>query len=148
MTQTAKGLLERAGEEEDEYELRPGVLKDLERTKWYLWHGNVFQALNELQNLEMDLDAAAFETKDENAQKLLNTYVERNQASVPNYGERYRNGRGSSSRRSIKWSANGWPSATPMGNGTTPFGNSTTAASGQESGNASQTWPQMTPGAK
>ena len=29
--------------------------------KWYLWHGNVFQALNELQSLEMDLDAAAFE---------------------------------------------------------------------------------------
>ena len=47
------------------------MLKDLERIKWYLWHGNVFQALNEPQNLEMDLDAAAFETKDENAQKLL-----------------------------------------------------------------------------
>jgi len=26
----------------------------------YLWHGNVFRALNELQSLEMDLDAAAF----------------------------------------------------------------------------------------
>ena len=40
----------------------------------------------------------AFETKDENAQKLLkgvedlHTYVERNQAFVPNYGQRYRNG--------------------------------------------------------
>jgi hypothetical protein len=44
------------------------------------------------------LDAAAFETKDEHAQKLLkgvedlHTYVERNQAFIPNYGERYRNG--------------------------------------------------------
>ena len=98
LTQTAKGLPERAGEGEDQCELRPSVLKDLERIKWYLWHGNVFQALNELQNLEMDLDAAAFETKDENAQKLLkgvedlHTYVERNQEFVPNYGERYRNG--------------------------------------------------------
>jgi len=27
------------GEGEDQYELRPGVLKDLERIKWYLWHG-------------------------------------------------------------------------------------------------------------
>ena len=95
---TAKGLPERVGEGEDQYELRPGVLKDLERIKWYLWHGNVFQALNELQSLEMDLDAAAFESKDENAQKLLkgvedlHTYVERNQEFVPNYGERYRNG--------------------------------------------------------
>src|SRR6202158_3489668 len=72
-----------------------GVLKDLERIKWYLWHGNVFQALNGLQSLEMDLDAAAFESKDENAQKLLkgveelHTYVARNQEFVPNYGERY-----------------------------------------------------------
>jgi hypothetical protein len=54
--------------------------------------------MNELQDLEMELDAAVFETKDENAQKLLKgvedlqTYVERNQAFVPNYGERYRNG--------------------------------------------------------
>jgi hypothetical protein len=74
------------------------VFKDLERIKWYLWHGNVFQALNELQSLEMDLDAAAFESKDESSQKLLkgieelHTYVERNQEFVPNYGERYRNG--------------------------------------------------------
>jgi hypothetical protein len=50
--------------------------------EWYLWHGNVFQALNELQSLEMDLDAAAFESKNENSQKLLkgveelHTYVE------------------------------------------------------------------------
>jgi hypothetical protein len=98
LNQTAKGLPERIGEGEDQYELRPGVLKALERVKWYLWHGNVFQALKELQGLEMDLDAAAFEGKDANAQKLLkgvedlHTYVERNQAFVPNYGERYRNG--------------------------------------------------------
>jgi len=42
----------------------------------------------------MDLDAAAFETKDEILKGVedLHTYVERNQAFVPNYGERYRNG--------------------------------------------------------
>ena len=57
-----------------------------------------FQALNELQSLEMDLDTAAFESKGENARKLLkgvedlHTYVERNREFVPNYGERYRNG--------------------------------------------------------
>jgi hypothetical protein len=53
LSQTAKGLPERLGEEEDKYELRTGVLKDLERIKRYLWHGNVFQALNELQSLEI-----------------------------------------------------------------------------------------------
>jgi hypothetical protein len=49
LSQTAKGLPERLGEEEDKFELRTGVLNDLERIKWYLWHSNVFQALNELQ---------------------------------------------------------------------------------------------------
>jgi hypothetical protein len=97
LSQTAKGLPERLGEE-DEYEPRTGALKDLERIKWYLWHGNLFQALNELQNLEIALDAAAFESKNEHSQKLLggveelHTYVKRSQEFVPNYGERYRNG--------------------------------------------------------
>ena len=56
------------------------------------------QAVKELQGLEMDLDGAAFEIKYETARKLLQdieelpTYVERNQAFIPNYGERYRNG--------------------------------------------------------
>jgi hypothetical protein len=46
----------------------------------------------------MDVESAAFETKDETARKLLkgiedlHTYVERNQEFIPNYGERYRNG--------------------------------------------------------
>ena len=46
----------------------------------------------------MDLESAAFESKDENSQKVskgvedLHTYVERNREFVPNYGERYRNG--------------------------------------------------------
>jgi hypothetical protein len=71
LSQTAKGLPERLGEEEDKYELRTGVLYDLERIKWYLWHGNVFQALNELQSLGIALDAAAFESKSEHSQKLL-----------------------------------------------------------------------------
>ena len=71
LKQIAKGLPEKVGEGEDEYELRSRVLKDLESLKWYLWHGNVFQAVKELQGLEMDLDGATFETKDETARKLL-----------------------------------------------------------------------------
>ena len=68
LNQTAKGLPETVGEGADQYELRPGVLKDLQRIKWFLWHGNVFQALNELQSLEIHSDAAATESKDKNAQ--------------------------------------------------------------------------------
>ena len=52
-------------------ELGVSVAPSTIRIKRYLWHGNVFQALNELQSLEMDLDAAAFESKDENSTKLL-----------------------------------------------------------------------------
>jgi hypothetical protein len=98
LTQTAKGLPEKIGEGQEQYELRPKVLKQLESIKWYLWHGNMFQALQKLQNLEMDLDAAACDSKNESIGKLLkgvqelHTYVERNQKFIPNYGERYRNG--------------------------------------------------------
>ncbi len=87
LNQTAKGLPEKVGEGDDPYELRYSVLKRLDSIKWYLWHGNTFQALNKLQDLEMDLEAAALKGVEE-----LHTYVERNQKFVPNYGERYRNG--------------------------------------------------------
>lgn len=93
LNQTAKGLPEKVGEADDPCELRSRVLKQLESIKWYLWHGNTFQALNTLQDLEMDLEAATFESKDVNTGKLLkgveelHTYVERNQNFIPNYGE-------------------------------------------------------------
>ncbi len=63
-------------------------------------------------SLETDLDGAAFESKYETVRKLLkgiedlHTYVRRNQAFIPNYGERYRNEKGSlpalSNQRSIR----------------------------------------------
>jgi hypothetical protein len=71
LCQTAKGLPERLGEGEDRYKLRTGVLKDLERIKWYLWHGNAFQALNELKSLEIALGAAVFESKNEHSQNAV-----------------------------------------------------------------------------
>jgi hypothetical protein len=74
------------------------VLKTIESIKWYLWHGNVFQALRHLQFVEMDLEGAAFEKQEETTRKLLkavdefSTYIQRNRGFIPNYGERYRNG--------------------------------------------------------
>lgn len=61
------------------------------------WH-NVFQAVEELQFVEMDLDAAACESPDECTRKLLmgveefQTYIRRNRDFTPNYSERYRCG--------------------------------------------------------
>jgi hypothetical protein len=71
LSQTAKGLPETIGEGEEQLPLRPEVLKALESIKWYLWHGNVFQALQHLQFVEMDLEGAAFETRGETTRKLL-----------------------------------------------------------------------------
>ena len=98
LNQSAKGLPVKVGEGEEEYDLRETVLKLIESIKWYLWHGNLFQALKQLENLEMDLESASFESGSETTRKLLkavqefHTYIKRNRAFIPNYGERYRNG--------------------------------------------------------
>ena len=93
------------------------MLKTLESIKWYLWHGNVFQALQHLKFVEMDLEGAAFENQEETTRKLLkaveefSTYIERNRGFIPNYGERTVTERESAlaswNRQSIKSSANG-----------------------------------------
>jgi len=96
LTQTAKGLP--ATTSPEGRTLRDDVVRELERIKWFLWHGNVFQALKELRFVEGDLDAAAYESDDTIARKLCKavqefaTYIERNGGFIPNYGERYRNG--------------------------------------------------------
>jgi hypothetical protein len=80
---------------------RPGtatVLADLEKhlesTKWNLWHGNVLHALQRIDDLDEDLEM--LEENPVNKKKLLKavkefrSYIEVNQAFIPNYGDRYR----------------------------------------------------------
>jgi len=50
LTQTAKGLP--ATTSPEGRTLRDDVVRELERIKWFLWHGNVFQALQELRCVE------------------------------------------------------------------------------------------------
>jgi hypothetical protein len=98
LQQTAKGLPDKTWDEEEDYPLRDPVVQELERLKWFLWHGNVYKALQVVQSVEMDLDAAVATSSDNTARKLLkaveefHTYIENNQGFIPNYGERYRNG--------------------------------------------------------
>src|SRR5262245_34150284 len=98
MQQTAKGLPHTIQDGEETYPLRDPVVRALERLKWSLWHGNVYKAFQKLTDLVMDLDAAVATTGDGTARKLLKaveefyTYIERNRAFIPNYGERYRYG--------------------------------------------------------
>ena len=51
MTQIAKSLRSR-----DNPHLATEVADELERLKWFLWHGNVFRALQVVEDLEIDLD--------------------------------------------------------------------------------------------
>jgi len=68
--------------------------EELERVKWYLWHGNVFRALQVVEQVQWQL-----EDLDEEGRascKLaktvveFHTYVTANEAFIPNYGDRYR----------------------------------------------------------
>jgi hypothetical protein len=58
LQQTAKGLPDQTRDEEVDYPLRDPVLQELERLKWFLGHGNVYKALQVVQSVEMNLDAA------------------------------------------------------------------------------------------
>ena len=64
--------------------------------KWYLWHGNVYEALWGIRDVEMLI--YNFEntypkfSKLKRAVRKFYTYIENNGALIPNYGERYRCG--------------------------------------------------------
>ena len=85
LNQMAKGVPDQDKGEEFE--------KELERVKWFLWHGNVYKALQVLDDLTWDIEASA----SAEALKLAKTleefdhYIRSNRSSIPNYGDRYRN---------------------------------------------------------
>jgi hypothetical protein len=91
MSRMAKGLRSR-----DNLELAAEVAGELTRLKWFLWHGNVFRALQTVDDLQVDLDNT--EQPRIEQQKLLKMvtefagYLRANGAWIPNYGERYRSG--------------------------------------------------------
>jgi len=98
MNQVAKGLSKR------DPELRKLILKDLTSTKWYLWHGNVFKALELIENLLDNTSVLAEHEKIPcpEAKKLskmleeFRSYISNNGAYIPNYGERWRYGEANS----------------------------------------------------
>jgi len=69
---------------------------ELERVKWYLWHGNVFRALQVLEEIQWRLEDVDEEVPA--SRKLAKTvvefhgYITANESFIPNYGERYRYG--------------------------------------------------------
>jgi hypothetical protein len=69
--QTAKGLLQTSSDGEETYRLRDPMSRSLERLKWFLWHRNVYQALQVIQSAEMDIEAAVAVTRETTAQQPL-----------------------------------------------------------------------------
>jgi hypothetical protein len=80
------------------------ILKELERVKWFLWHGNAFRADETLTDLMFEVDGAINEDRElrRPAHSLLKklaraleefgTYIDNNASGIVNYGERHRCG--------------------------------------------------------
>ncbi|WFU07222.1 ISKra4 family transposase (plasmid) [Rhizobium sp. CB3171] len=72
------------------------MLDTLSRIKWYLWHGNRYRAREAISDLYCD--AECVEADYPNMRKFLTaigefqSYIAANDASLINYGERYRSG--------------------------------------------------------
>jgi hypothetical protein len=92
-TATPAGLPEEAAEETVD---AGDIGKQLERVKWFLWHGHVQRALETIEDIEDALDRLSHEG--ESRRKLAKAvrdfgrYIEANQNFIPNYGDRYRHG--------------------------------------------------------
>ena len=68
--------------------------RQLQRVKWFLWHGNLFRALQVVEDLEEDLqleEAGPEQRKLLRAIREFDTYLRANGAWIPNHRERRRN---------------------------------------------------------
>ena len=89
LNQFAKGLIKTDPEEGKVF------IKCLTSMKWYLWHGNVDKALDQLENCYLiDDEEIRYENKKKFLKHLteMENYILNNQHMTPNYGEKYRYG--------------------------------------------------------
>jgi hypothetical protein len=90
LNQFAQGFIKSDPKEGEE------VKKNLESAKWHLWHGNVEETLEHLEDCYVICEDEEIQHK--NKKKLQNhleemsTYIENNRGLIPNYGERWRYG--------------------------------------------------------
>ncbi|MGZ5401348.1 MAG: ISKra4 family transposase, partial [Nocardioides sp.] len=81
-------------------ELSATLAAELQRLKWFLWHGNVFRSLQTVDDITTDLedeDTGGQQDKDRHdklakAVREFGGYLAANASAIPNYGERYRAG--------------------------------------------------------
>jgi len=72
------------------------LLTQMERVKWFLWHGNVYKALDVLRRMGEPLESVSDENdragKIGKALEDFYPYIEVNRPFIPNYAERYHAG--------------------------------------------------------
>jgi len=98
MANMAKSLRPPPAEEtpdEPPTDLASDIGTQLQRLKWFCWHGNVFRALQTIDDLIVDLNIT--EPYPEQARLLkavreFDSYIRANAGRIPNYGERQRAG--------------------------------------------------------
>jgi hypothetical protein len=96
MRVTTMGRMAKGVQAEGYPELSADLEDMLEHLKWNLWHGKVDRALEILDELAYALDvedASPEHRKLLKAVRSFETYVTNNRAFIPNYGERYRQGK-------------------------------------------------------
>jgi len=64
--------------------------EELQRVKWFLWHGNVFRARRVIDDLVIDLDTENPRPQLLKALAEFATYIRANAGCIPTYDERYR----------------------------------------------------------
>jgi hypothetical protein len=72
-----------------------GVSEDLGRLKWFLWHGNVFNALATVEGIAIDLETLHPDSQPSKLLKAVHefdSYLRANAGRIPHYGERRRAG--------------------------------------------------------
>jgi hypothetical protein len=95
MSQMTKGLRSR-----DNPNLMTDLAEELERLKWYLWHGNVFLALQTITYIQFDVDSVDVSPEQRKLSKAVaefGGYTRANGRWIPNCGERWRTGEAISS---------------------------------------------------
>jgi hypothetical protein len=102
LRQMTRSLPPRSADEDDDapFTTDPGQAdRDLERVKHFLWHGNIFRALQILADLHDDFEIiCAGEGADDKQRAFYDrlsefcVYIDRNSEQIPNYGERHRCG--------------------------------------------------------
>ena len=81
-------------------ETSANIAQELQRVKWFLWHGNTFRARQTIDDITTDLeegDTGGHQDKDRQdklakAVREFGGYLAANAAAIPNYGERRRAG--------------------------------------------------------